>query len=164
MIHCWVVFHCIYYHSFFIHSSVNGHLGCFHTGWSKSEREKQISDINAYIWDLERHTDEPICKAAVEKQTKRTGSWTKAREEGEGAMNGESSMETYTLSYVNRQPRGICCVTRELQLGLCNSLEELGKVGGGRREGASRGRRHMYTYGSFMLMYDRNQTNTVNQP
>ena len=47
-------------------------------------------------------------------------------------MNGESSMETYTLTCVNRQPRGICCVTRELQLGLCNSLEELGRVGGGR--------------------------------
>ena len=41
-------------------------------------------------------------------------------------------METYTLTCVNRQPRGICCVTRELQLGLCNSLEELGRVGGGR--------------------------------
>ena len=27
----WVVFHCIYiYHIFFIHSPVNGHLGCFH--------------------------------------------------------------------------------------------------------------------------------------
>ena len=27
----WVVFHCIYiYHIFFIHSSVDGHLGCFH--------------------------------------------------------------------------------------------------------------------------------------
>ena len=25
-----VVFHCIYYHIFFIYSSVNGHLGCFH--------------------------------------------------------------------------------------------------------------------------------------
>ena len=24
-----------------------------HTGWSKSEREKQISYINAYIWNLE---------------------------------------------------------------------------------------------------------------
>ena len=27
---CWVIFHCIYYHIFFIHSSVDGHLGCFH--------------------------------------------------------------------------------------------------------------------------------------
>ena len=27
----WIVFHCIYiYHIFFIHSSVDGHLGCFH--------------------------------------------------------------------------------------------------------------------------------------
>ena len=25
-----LVFHCIYYHIFFIHSSVDGHLGCFH--------------------------------------------------------------------------------------------------------------------------------------
>ena len=27
--------------------------------------------------------------------------------EGEGEMNGESSMEAYTLTYVNRQPLGI---------------------------------------------------------
>ena len=28
---CWVVFYCVYiYHIFFIHSSVDGHLGCFH--------------------------------------------------------------------------------------------------------------------------------------
>ena len=26
----WVKFNCIMYHIFFIHSSVNGHLGCFH--------------------------------------------------------------------------------------------------------------------------------------
>ena len=27
----WVIFHCIYiHHNFFIHSSVDGHLGCFH--------------------------------------------------------------------------------------------------------------------------------------
>ena len=47
-------------------------------------------------------------------------------------MNRESSTEEYTLTYINRQSRGICCMTRELQLGLCNSLEELGRVGGGR--------------------------------
>ena len=33
--YCWVVFHCVCvcvctYHNFFIHSSVYGHLGCFH--------------------------------------------------------------------------------------------------------------------------------------
>ena len=25
-----------------------------HTGWSKSEREKQITYINAYMWNLEK--------------------------------------------------------------------------------------------------------------
>ena len=30
-IYAWITFHCIYiYHIFFIHSSVDGHLGCFH--------------------------------------------------------------------------------------------------------------------------------------
>jgi len=33
---------------------------------------------------------------------------------------------------------------------------------GGRWEGDSRGRGHMYIYGYFMLMYGRNQTNIVN--
>ena len=28
--------------------------------------------------------------------------------EGEGGMNGESSMETYTVPYVNTEPVGIC--------------------------------------------------------
>ena len=26
----------------------------YHTEWSKSEREKQISSINAYMWNLEK--------------------------------------------------------------------------------------------------------------
>ena len=38
-------------------------------------------------------------------------------EEGEGEMNGESSMEAYTPTYVNRQLMGICCMTQETQTG-----------------------------------------------
>ena len=34
----------------------------------KSEGEKQISYINAYMWNLENGTDEPVCKAEVETQ------------------------------------------------------------------------------------------------
>ena len=34
---------------------------------------------------------------------------------------------------------------------------------GGRWKGGSRGRRHMYTYGSFMLMFGGNQQNSVKQ-
>ena len=65
------------YHNFLIHSSADGHLGCFHvlnmeivlqwtlgymyevdepgayyTEWSKSEREIQMSYINEYIYGL----------------------------------------------------------------------------------------------------------------
>ena len=38
-------------------------------------------------------------------------------EEGEGEMNGESSMDAYTLTYVNRQPMGICYKTQRTQTG-----------------------------------------------
>ena len=38
-------------------------------------------------------------------------------EEEEGEMNGESSMDAYTLAYVNRQPMGICCMTQGNQTG-----------------------------------------------
>ena len=32
---------------------MDGHSDC-HTEWSKSEREKEISYINAYMWNLEK--------------------------------------------------------------------------------------------------------------
>ena len=38
-------------------------------------------------------------------------------EEGEGEMNGESSMDAYMPTYVNRQPMGICCMTQGTQTG-----------------------------------------------
>ena len=34
--------------------------------WSEPEREKQVSYINAYVWNLEDGTDEPIGRAAME--------------------------------------------------------------------------------------------------
>ena len=37
--------------------------------------------------------------------------WTRLRE-GEGGMNGESSMEMYTLSHVKQMPVGICSMTQ----------------------------------------------------
>ena len=40
---------------------VNGFRDC-HTEWSKSEREKQISYINACMCNLENGTDEPVCR------------------------------------------------------------------------------------------------------
>ena len=41
----------------------------------------------------------------------------------------KSSMEAYTLVYVNRQPMGISCRLRELTLGFCNNLERWEWVG-----------------------------------
>ena len=38
-------------------------------------------------------------------------------EEGEGEMNAESSMDAYTLTYVNREPMEICCMTQGTQTG-----------------------------------------------
>ena len=49
------------------------------------------------IW--KDNTEEPICRAEMEMQTQRTDLWTWGWGEGVGGMNGESSMETYTLSY-----------------------------------------------------------------
>ena len=39
-----------------------------HTELSKSEREKQISYINAYMWNLENGIDDLLCKAEIETQ------------------------------------------------------------------------------------------------
>ena len=38
-------------------------------------------------------------------------------EEGEGEMNGQSSVDAYTLTYVNRRPMGICYKTQRTQTG-----------------------------------------------
>ena len=57
---------------------------------------------------------------------------------------------------------GICCMAQETQTG---ALYQPGWVGwgGGGWEGSSKGREYMYTYGWFMLMFDRKQQNSVKQ-
>ena len=47
-------------------------------------------------------TDEPICRVAVETKTQRTDLWAQEWREEEGGMNGESSMELYTLPYAKQ--------------------------------------------------------------
>ena len=89
-----------------------------YTEWSKSEREKQIPYINAYIWNLEGWYGW-ICSqssngdADIENRLMDKG----GGEGGEGEMNGKSSMDAYTLTYVNREPMGICCMTQGTQTG-----------------------------------------------
>ena len=73
----------------------------YYTEWSKSEIEKHISYINTYIWNLERwywwtYLQDSNGDADIENRFMDTGTG----KEGEGDMNGESSMEAYTLQYV----------------------------------------------------------------
>ena len=80
-------------------------------------------------------------------------------DEGEGEMSGESSMEAYTLTYVNRWPMEIFYMTQRTQIGLCNNLEGWEWV---------KDRREIYERGDTCTpmvnscwMYDRNQTDIV---
>ena len=66
----------------------------YYTEWSKSEREKQILYINAYIWNLERwywwtHLQGSNGKVDMENR------FLDTMEEGKGGLNWESSMETH---------------------------------------------------------------------
>ena len=54
---------------------------------------------------------------------------------------------------------GIFCMAQETQTGV---LYQTGGVGwGGRWEGGSKGKGYLYTYGWFMLRFDRKQQNSV---
>ena len=56
---------------------------------------------------------------------------------------------------------GICCMPQET---LNRALYQPGGVGwGGRWEGSSKERGYTYTYGRFMLWFDRKQQNSVKQ-
>ena len=81
-----------------VSSNEVGEPRAYYTEWSKSEREKQISYISAFIWNLEWWYWWPYSQSSngdtdIENRH--------GEEEGEGEMKGESSMEAYTLTYVN---------------------------------------------------------------
>ena len=56
---------------------------------------------------------------------------------------------------------GICCMAQETQTGVLYQPRGVGW--GGRREGVSKGSEYMYIYGWFILMFDREQQNSVKQ-
>ena len=62
---------------------------------------------------------------------------------------------------LNREPSGICYMTQETQTGALYQPRGVGW--GGRWEGGSKGRGYMYTYGWFILRFDRKQQNSVKQ-
>ena len=71
----------------------------YYTEWSKSERERQISYINAYIWDLEGWYwwNYPQGSSGDENTENRL---LDTVEEGEGGIIWESSIDIYTFPYV----------------------------------------------------------------
>ena len=76
-------------------------------------------------------------------------------------MYEKSNMETYiTICKIDSQ-QGICCVAWETQTGALYQPRGVGR--GGRWEGSSKGRGCMYTYGWFMLRFDRKQQDSVKQ-
>ena len=56
---------------------------------------------------------------------------------------------------------GICCMAQETQRVALYQPRELGW--GGKWKAVSKGRRYMYTYGRFVLRFDRKQQNSVKQ-
>ena len=93
--------------------------------------------------------------------TKERGAWCATVHGVTNSWTWLSDWTTTTKSYIT-----MCKIAsqwefavwlRELQLGLCNNLD------GWDGEGGSRGRGHMSTHGWFMLIFGRNQHNTIKQ-
>ena len=77
-------------------------------------------------------------------------------EEGEGEMYGESNIEIYNTMCKTESQREFSVRLRELKQGLCDRLKGgVGREMGGRSGGRGNG----YTYGGFLLMYDRKPQN-----
>ena len=76
-------------------------------------------------------------------------------------MDGKSNMETYIIICKIHKPMGICCMAQETQTGPLYQPRGVGW--GGRWAGNSKGRGYMYTYGWFMLSFDKKQQNYVKQ-
>ena len=84
-----------------IHGDVDGSRDC-HTEWSKSEREKQISYINAYMWNLEKWYSWTGLQGrnwdtAVENKRMDTKGGKRLGVGGGGVMNWEIGIDMYTL-------------------------------------------------------------------
>ena len=129
------------------------------TELSKSERERQILYINTCAWILEKwywwtYLQGSSGNPDIENRLVDIV-W-----EGEGGTNWESSTETYTLPYVKQIAIGylLCDKGSSTQC----SVTTWGRGGwGGRWERVLQRKRHMYTCDWFMLMYGRNQHDTV---
>ena len=73
--------------------------GTYYTDWNKSERERQILYVNAYIWNLERWYRQSYMtgsKGDIDIKHRLLDSVG----EGKDGMIWENSIETYTVPHV----------------------------------------------------------------
>ena len=73
--------------------------GTYYTEWSKSERERQILYINAYIWDLERWYQWSYMQGSKGDRDVKNRLLDSSGE-GECGMIWENTIEACTLTYV----------------------------------------------------------------
>ena len=85
-------------------SEVDEPRACY-AEWSKSEREKQVLYINAYIWNLEKWYWW-IYLQGSNRDTSIENRLVGTTGKGEGGMNWESSTETYTSPYAQQMTSG----------------------------------------------------------
>ena len=129
------------------------------TEWSKSGRERQILYVNACVWDLERWywrsymqgSSRDAHKEQIFGLSGRRG-WDDLREQHWNIyitickIDSQSAFEVWGRA---RAPKA-------------GALWQPGGMEwGGSWEGGSGGKGHKYTYGRFMLLYDKNHHNIV---
>ena len=130
----------------------------YYTEWSKSERERQIVYIDAYIWNLERwywwsYMHGSKGDLDIKNRLRIVAG------EGEGGMTWESHIETYTYQCKIDSQWEFAVWCREPKAG--DLWLSRGVGWGGRWEGGFTGRGHMYTCGWLMSMYSRSHQNSI---
>ena len=134
-------------------TSLSIHLSLYRV--EKVRREKQISHIKAYIWNLEKR----YWWTYLQGRNRDTGIENRflgTAGEGEGGTNQESIIETYILLYV-KQLVGSCCITGSSAL--CSVTTQRGGMGSEERWRLKREGACVYLW-LIHLLYGRNQHNS----
>ena len=127
---------------------------------SKSEREKQISYINAYIWNLQKWHRGTYLQGWNRDADVEDGLWTQqGKGKGKG-VNRESSVGVCTLSCVTQMASGkLPCGTGAQP----RALRWPSAVGWEGEEGGSRGKAYMYMHSWFISLYSTHEHSIINQ-
>ena len=137
---------------------VDGSRAC-QTEWSLKEENKSYIYINAHIWNLEKWYWWTYLTGQNRDTDGEKRCWTQPGKERMGWV--ESVALKHILYHMWNRLWRRCYTTQRAQLGA------LWQRGGVRRCGwwvwGSRGRGHVYTYGSFTLLYGISQHNIVKQ-